>query len=50
MYDEIVVGDVVRERNLGGGTLCEKRVTIKVSTGMGDRVILAGKLQIKKTI
>ena len=41
---------LVRERNLGGGTLCGESVTIKVSTGMGDRVILAGKLQIKKII
>ena len=30
--------------------LCEAGVTIEVSTGMGSRVLLAGKFQREKTI
>ena len=32
-----------RGRNLGGGTISGEGVTIEVSSGMGGRVILAGK-------
>ena len=38
------------KKNLWGGTLCEQDVTIEVSTGVGGRVILAGKFQREKTV